>query len=93
MLNKYIKQAVKERLHKSTGHNKNAHQIIVTNQYRTLVGNRKFKLSIRDNNNGLNADIRNLIRREWKKAGFTTAQLKAVGIVKALQMLKATGKA
>jgi len=87
MLNKYILQSVKNRLHKSTGHNKNSYQINVTNQYRTLIGNRKFKLSIRDNNNGLNADIRDLIRREWKKAGFTPAQLKAVGIVKAMQVL------
>lgn len=88
MLNKYILQSVKDGLYKSTGHNKNNYCINVTNQYRTLIGNRKFKLSVRDNNNGLNADTRNLIRREWKKAGFTTAQLKSVGIVKALQILK-----
>ena len=93
MLNKYILQSVRDRQHKSNGHNKNNYCINVTNQYRSLIGNRKFKLSVRDNNNGLSADIRDLIRREWKKAGFTTAQLKSVGIVKALQMLNAAGKA
>lgn len=89
MLNKYILQSVKDSLHKSTGHNKNNYCINVTNQYRTLIGNRKFKLSVKDNNNGLSSDTRNFIRREWKKAGFTSTQLKTVGIVKALQILKA----
>lgn len=90
MQHKHILQSVKNRLHKSTGHNKNSYQINVTNQYRTLIGNRKFKLSVRDNNNGLSADIRDLVRREWKKQGFTSQQLKAVGIVKALQILSHT---
>lgn len=83
----HIKQSVINKTHKGNGNNKNNYRINVTNKYRTIIGNRKFKLSIKENNYGINKDLLEHIKKVWTNKGYTIKQLNTIGIKKAMEVL------
>lgn len=84
----HIKQAVINKTHKGNSNNKNHYRINVTNQYRTIVGNRKFKLSIKENNYGIDKDLLEHIKNLWTKKGYTIKDFNKIGIKKVMEVLK-----
>lgn len=83
----HIKQAVINKTHKGSNSGKNNYRINVTNQYRTIVGNRKFKLSIKDNNYGINETLLNHVKQVWTSKGYSIKQFNKIGIKKVMEVL------
>ena len=76
-----LKQAIKNK-HDCNGNknNRNNYRINVTNQYRQVIANRKFKLSIRDS--------RDIIIDKMIAKGFKKSDITKIGILKALEIVK-----
>ena len=83
----HIKEFVKNRAHKGNLNSRTHYRINLTEQHKTIIANRKHKLSIRDNNNGIDKDTRDFIINKWCNAGYTLKDFYSVGVVKALQIL------
>lgn len=88
---KYIKESIKNK-HANSGNKtlRNNYQIGVTNEYKNIIANRKFKLFIRDSIKDLNItpDLQKTIYRKAKKAGLSKQQIQKIGCLKLLQLLK-----
>lgn len=88
---KHIKESIKQK-HSNNGNksSKNSYRINVTNSYRQVIANRKFKLSIRDSKKDLviTQDIKDIILDKWTKQGFKKSDITKIGILKAMQILK-----
>lgn len=87
MKQSHIKQAVINRTHKGNLNSRTNYRINMTEQHKTIIGNRKLKLSIRDNNNGIDKNTRDFIIDNWCKAGYTLKDFNRIGITKAIQIL------
>lgn len=83
----HIKESVKNRTHKGNLNSRTHYRITLTEQHKTIIANRKHKLSIRDNNNGIDKDTRDFIINKWCNAGYTLKDFYSVGVVKALQYI------
>lgn len=88
---KYIKQCIKNK-HSITGNKtlKNNYQINITEEYRSIIANRKFKLAIKDSIKDISipSDLQKTIYRKAKKQGLSKQQITKIGCLKLLQMLK-----
>lgn len=88
---KHIKESIKQK-HSNNGNKslRNSYRINVTNQYRQVVANRKFKLSVRDSLKDLSItpEIKDIILDKWTKQGFKKSDISKIGILKAMQILK-----
>lgn len=87
---KYIKQCIKNKHAKSNKQNKNNYQINITEEYRNIIANRKFKLALRDSIKDINIteELQKTIYRKAKKAGLNKQQINKIGCLKLLQILK-----
>ena len=89
---KHIKQSIKNK-HSNNGNKalRNPYRINVTNSYRQVIANRKFKLAIRDSKKDLviTQEIKDIILDKWIKQGFKKSDISKIGILKAMQILKA----
>ena len=89
---KHIKQSIKNK-HSCNGSKslRNSYRINVTNSYRQVIANRKFKLAIRDSKKDLiiTQDLKDIILEKWTKQGFNKSDITKIGILKAMQILKA----
>ena len=88
---KHIKQAIKNK-HSNNGNKnlRNPYRINVTNSYRQVIANRKFKLALRDSKKDLviTQEIKDIILEKWIKQGFKKSDITKIGILKALEILK-----
>ena len=88
---KHIKQSIKNK-HSNNGNKnlKNNYCINVTNQYREVIANRKFKLELNDSLKDLaiTEEIKDIIIEKWVEKGYKKTDLVKIGILKALQILK-----
>lgn len=88
---KHIKESIKQK-HSNNGNKnlRNSYRINVTNQYRQVVANRKFKLSVRDSLKDLSItqEVKDIILDKWTKQGFKKSDITKIGILKALEILK-----
>lgn len=88
---KQIKQSIKNK-HSNNGNknNRNNYQINVTNQYRQVIANRKFKISVRDSlkDKAITPDLRDLIIDKMIAKGFKKSDITKIGILKALEIIK-----
>lgn len=88
---KYIKESIKQK-HANNGDKslKNSYRINVTNSYRQVIANRKFKLAIRDSKKDLliTPELKDIILDKWTKQGFKKSDITKIGILKALEVLK-----
>lgn len=87
MKQSFIKQSVINKTHKGNLNSRTHYRIYMTEQHKTIIGNRKLKLSIRDNNNGIDRNTRDFIIDSWLKAGYTLKAFNNIGITKAIQIL------
>ena len=91
MLLKHIKESIKQK-HSNNGDKslKNNYCINVTNEYRNIVANRKFKLAIRDSLKDYNItkDLQKTLLRKWIKQGGCKESFYALGSLKVLSLLK-----
>lgn len=87
---KYIKQCIKNKHAKGNKQNKNNYQINITAEYRNIVANRKFQLSVRDSIKNINIpeELQKTIYRKAKKQGLSKQQINKIGCLKLLQILK-----
>lgn len=83
----HIKQSVLYKTHKGNLNSRTHYKINMTEQHKTIIGNRKHKLSIRDNNNGIDKNTRDFIIDNWCKAGYTMKDFYSIGITKAIKIL------
>lgn len=88
---KQLKQAIKNK-HDCNGNknNRNNYRINVTNQYRQVIANRKFKLSVRDSLKDITItpDLRDIIINKMIAKGFKKSDISKIGILKALEIVK-----
>lgn len=88
---KHIKESIKNK-HACNGNKnlRNSYRINVTNSYRQVIANRKFKLSIRDSKKDLviTQELKDIILDKWTKQGFKKSDISKIGILKALEILK-----
>ena len=88
---KHIKQSIKNK-HSNNGNKslRNSYRINVTNSYRQVIANRKFKLAIRDSKKDLviTQEIKDIILEKWIKQGYKKSDISKIGILKALEILK-----
>ena len=88
---KQLKQAIKNK-HSNNGNknNRNNYKINVTNQYRQVIANRKFKLSVRDSLKDITItpDLRDIIIDKMIAKGFKKSDITKIGILKALEIVK-----
>ena len=88
---KHIKESIKQK-HSNNGNKslRNPYRINVTNSYRQVIANRKFKLSIRDSKKDLviTPEIKDIIINKWTKQGFKKSDISKIGIFKALALLR-----
>lgn len=89
---KHIKESIKNK-HSNNGNKalRNPYRINVTNSYRQVIANRKFKLAIRDSKKDLaiTPELKDIIIDKWTKQGFNKSDITKIGILKAVQILKA----
>lgn len=88
MLLKYMKESIKQK-HACNGskNNRNNYRIKTTASDYNRWETRKFKLSIRDNNYGIDKATLKHIKKEWLKAGYTIKQLNQIDITTAIKKL------
>lgn len=88
---KHIKESIKNK-HACNGNKnlRNPYRINVTNSYRQVIANRKFKLAVRDSKKDLaiTPEIKDIILDKWTKQGFKKSDITKIGILKALEILK-----
>ena len=88
---KHIKESIKQK-HSNNGNKslRNPYRINVTNSYRQVVANRKFKLAIRDSKKdvAITPELKDIILEKWTKQGFKKSDISKIGILKALEILK-----
>ena len=88
---KQIKQAIKNK-HDCNGNknSRNNYRINVTNQYRQVIANRKFKLSVRDSLKDITItqELRDIIINKMIAKGFKKSDITKIGILKALEIVK-----
>ena len=88
---KHIKQSIKNK-HSCNGNKnlRNPYRINVTNSYRQVIANRKFKLALRESKKDLviTPEIKDIILEKWTKQGFKKSDISKIGILKALEILK-----
>lgn len=91
MLLKHIKESIKQK-HSCNGdkNTRNNYCINVTNEYKNIVANRKFKLDIRDSLKDYNItkDLQKTLLRKWIKKGGCKKSFYALGSLKVLEILK-----
>lgn len=88
---KHIKECIKNK-HSKQGNKalRNNYQIGVTNEYRNIIANRKFKLFIRESIKDINItpELQKTIYRKARKKGYTKKDIEKIGCLKLLQILK-----
>lgn len=88
---KHIKEIIKNK-HANSGNKslRNNYQIGITNEYKNIIANRKFKLFIRDSIKDLNItpELQKTIYRKARKKGYTKKDIEKIGCLKLLQLLK-----
>lgn len=88
---KHIKESIKNK-HACNGNKnlRNPYRINVTNSYRQVIANRKFKLALRDSKKDLviTQELKDIILEKWTKQGFKKSDISKIGILKALEILK-----
>lgn len=88
---KHIKEIIKNK-HANNGNKalRNNYQIGITNEYRNIIANRKFKLFVRDSIKDLNItpELQKTIYRKARKKGYTKKDIEKIGCLKLLQLLK-----
>ena len=88
---KQIKQAIKNKnSNNGNKNNRNNYKINVTNQYRQVIANRKFKLSVRDSLKDITItqELRDIIINKMIAKGFKKSDITKIGILKALEIVK-----
>ena len=88
---KHIKESIKQK-HSNNGNKslRNPYRINVTNSYRQVIANRKFKLAVRDSKKDLviTPELKDIIIDKWTKQGFKKSDITKIGILKALALLR-----
>lgn len=85
---KHIKQSVRNKLHKGNKNNRTNYRIVKTQEYKNIIGNRKFRLSVKENNNGIDKDILEHIKTQWIKQGYNLKDFNKIGVIKCINILQ-----
>lgn len=88
---KHIKESIKQK-HSCNGNKntRNNYAINITNQYKQVIANRKYKLTVRDSLKDLiiTQEIKDIILEKWIEKGYNKKDISKIGIFKALEILK-----
>ena len=87
MQSRYLKQIVVNKTHKGSNNAKTPYRITKPESYKTLIANRKHKLEIRDNNNGIDKPTLEHIKSVWTSRGYSLSDFNKLGVVKCIGVL------